>query len=66
MSKWIQKEVDKQLEKIEDNKEENHKKIVEKYFESPTQNKTIKNVENLGSGNCCFFDNGFLGKCYTK
>ena len=42
MSKWIQKEVDKQLEKIEDNKEENHKKIVEKYFESPTQNKTIK------------------------
>ena len=29
MSKWIQKEVDKQLEKIEDNKEENHKKIVE-------------------------------------
>lgn len=42
MSKWIQKEVDKQLEKIEDNKEENHKKIVEQYFESPTHNKTIK------------------------
>ncbi len=42
MSKWIQKEVDKQLENIEDNKEENHKKIVEKYFESPTHNKTIK------------------------
>ena len=42
MSNWIQKEVVKQLEKIEDNKEENHKKIVEQYFESPTHNKTIK------------------------
>ena len=42
MSKWIQKEVDKQLENIEDNKEENHKKIVEMYFEKTVQKKSIK------------------------
>ena len=42
MSKWLQKEVDKQLENIEDNKEENHKKIVEMYFEKTVQKKSIK------------------------